>query len=102
MKKLAWKVALLVIGACAALAAFVWAYPRQTDIVDGYSLFHFRGSGGMTYVVDQNGIKLAGPKINELEVTDAKIVGLGGQDGATAFSIDRATGFVTHFEGESE
>lgn len=91
-----------VVSGFAVLAAFLWAYPRQTDIVDGYSLIHFRGNGGMTYVINEGGIKLAGPKINKLEVTDTEIIGLGGQDGTTAFSIERATGIVTHLEDERE
>ena len=89
-----------MLGAGLILAVFLWATPKRTDIADGYSLIHFRGNGGMTYVTNEGGIKLAGPVVRDLQVTETAIIGMGGKDGSVAFSIDRATGDVTHSESE--
>ncbi|MDF1656171.1 MAG: hypothetical protein P1U58_01095 [Verrucomicrobiales bacterium] len=98
MEKKFWKIAVLIISVLAIVSLYFWATPERTMIADGYELIHFRGNGGMTYVINGGGIKLAGPVIKNLTIDEKQISGLGGPKGETPFSIDRQSGEVTHSE----
>ncbi|MEM9283444.1 MAG: hypothetical protein AAGA96_16595 [Verrucomicrobiota bacterium] len=73
-----------------------WASPKITPITENFSLIHYRGSKGQTYIINKRGMKLTGPVIADLEVTSEAIFGRSGTEGNVPFVIDRRTGLIEY------
>lgn len=96
MKRLLRRASILLLCLIVPLWLLALAIPERSFVAEGYELIHFRGNGGMTYVINEDGIKLTGPVIRELQVTEDEIHGLSGKNGTIPFSIDRRTGEISH------